>query len=38
MDNQDFAMRKNLSTMVAKNVPKSIEWVWQGSKTYVATL
>lgn len=34
MDNQDFTMRKNLSSMVAPNVPRSIEWVWQGSKTF----
>lgn len=34
MDNQDFAMRKNLSALVAPDVPKSIEWVWQGSKTF----
>jgi hypothetical protein len=34
MDYQDFNMRKNLSTFVAPGVPKSIEWVWQGSKTF----
>ncbi|EGD74140.1 hypothetical protein PTSG_06149 [Salpingoeca rosetta] len=34
MDNQDFNMRKNLSSMVAPDVPRSLEWVWQGSKTF----
>ena len=34
MDYQDFAMRKNLSTFVAPDVPRSLEWVWQGSKTF----
>lgn len=34
MDYQDFQMRKNLTTFVAPDVPKSIEWVWQGSKTF----
>eukprot|EP00051_Salpingoeca_urceolata_P027075 m.479938 g.479938 ORF g.479938 m.479938 type:complete len:1085 (+) comp21646_c0_seq1:45-3299(+) len=34
MDYQDFQMRKNLSSLVEPNVPRSLEWVWQGSKTF----
>ena len=34
MDYQDFQMRKNLSSMVSPNVPRSLEWVWEGSKTF----
>ncbi|EDQ87643.1 uncharacterized protein MONBRDRAFT_33201 [Monosiga brevicollis MX1] len=34
MDYQDFAMRKNLTTMAAEGVPRSLEWVWQGADTF----
>eukprot|EP00045_Choanoeca_perplexa_P017606 m.259200 g.259200 ORF g.259200 m.259200 type:complete len:1088 (-) comp17585_c0_seq4:4855-8118(-) len=34
MDYEDFNMRKNLSSFVAPDVPRSLEWVWQGSKTF----
>lgn len=34
MDYQDFNMRKNLSSFVAPGVPRSIEWVWEGSETF----
>lgn len=27
-------MRSELKSMVAPGVPRSLEWVWQGSKTF----
>jgi hypothetical protein len=34
MDYQDFLQRKLMKSNVAPDVPRALEWVWQGSATF----